>query len=94
MSECVRTVKEGFELGVDGFWCWDMNGRQEQPLYWEVLRHIGHKDTIVNFAEKLPEYKTIRLNTIDGLDVSHTTNRGADVRHYWPPEMMPIYSGG
>ena len=93
--ECVNTAKQGYELGVDGFWVWDMNGgRQENPLYWEILRQLGHKEAVDKFAEKLPEYKTIRIKTIDGLDVSNVTNRGAEKLNLFPPEMMTIYSGG
>lgn len=93
-AECVQSAKEGHEIGVDGFWTWDMNRKQENPLYWEVLKQIGHKDVVDEFSENLPCYKTIRLKTINGLDVSNVTNRGSDDRNYWPPEMMPIYSGG
>jgi hypothetical protein len=93
-AECVRTAKEGHAIGVDGFWTWDMNRKQENPLYWEVLRQIGHKEAIDRYAEHLPTYKTFRLKTINGLDVGHVTNRGADGLDYWPPEMIPIYSGG
>lgn len=93
-AECVRSAKEGHDIGVDGFWTWDMNGKQTNPLYWEILRQIGHKEMIDKFAEKLPEYKKIRIKAINGLDVSHITNRGSGKRNYWPPEMVPIYSGG
>ena len=90
----VGTAKGGFDNGADGFWAWDLNAVQEYPDYWQVYKRIGHEEEIDNFITSIPAMKTIKLNTIGGLDVTNTTNVGANENGYWPPEMLPIYSGG
>ena len=81
----------GHEYGMDGFWYWDMNFAHEMPEYWDVLRRIGHKDEAREFAEHRPKMKLIRVKSVAGCDISHTTNRGTPE---WPPEMLHVYSGG
>lgn len=92
--QCVHFARLGFQYGVDGFFYWDLNSKQSQPELWEVIRQIGHREQVDKFAKKLPVLRTIPLKTIAGLDVCHTTNRGAKKRNITPPEMLPCYSGG
>ena len=92
--ETARMAQLGYETGVDGFWYWDINGKQGKPEHWEVLRQVGHKEQMDAFVKKLPKMKRIPMKTVAGFDVCHTTNRGADLKGYFPPEMMSNYSGG
>ena len=90
----IRGALKGIELGATAFGYWDMNGAQTQPENWEVIRQIGDKEQLKALAEAPPKLKTTPLKTVEGFDVCHTTNRGANERGYWPPEMLHLYAGG
>ena len=92
--ETARMAQLGYETGVDGFWYWDMNGKQTKPEHWEILRQVGDREQMDAFVKKLPKMKTIPVKTVAGFDVCHTTNRGAARKGYFPPEMLSNYSGG
>ena len=93
-AETLEMALRGFESGVDGFWYWDMNSRQNKPNYWQVLSRTGHRDEVAQMSQSPPRMKTTLLHTVGGYTVNHSTNRGSDERGYWPPEMQPIFSGG
>ena len=95
----IESVREGHEMGVDGFVFWDLNipifgYSQELPEAWAVTRRLGHKNEIAALAQSPPKLKRIRLQTVGGLDICHATNIGSKERNYAPPEMLPTYSGG
>ncbi|MAE66109.1 MAG: hypothetical protein CMJ18_17700 [Phycisphaeraceae bacterium] len=94
MSTIATTALRGHDLPADGFWYWDMNGCQTQPAHWHALRQIGDRARMQEIVESPPVRRTTPLKTVEGLDVCHTTNHGADERGYWPPEMLVCYSGG
>lgn len=92
-------VLEGYEKGVDGFAAWDLNlsffgYSQEVPHRWALVSRLGHRDEVAAFAKEPPKTTTVKLRSVGGVDVSHVTNRGAKARELWPPEMLPLYSGG
>jgi len=98
-SRGTKEVLEGYENGVDGFVFWDLNVQclgywHELPESWAVTSRMGHKEEVKDFAKEPPRMKRITLKTVGGFDICHTTNRGANERNYWPPEMLPLYSGG
>ena len=86
----IRFAQRGLQMPVDGFH-YDMTGR---PECWEVVRQIGDSEQLDALAKAPPKMKTIPLKTVQGFDVCHTTNRGANERGYWPPEMLTCYCGG
>ncbi|MAE64015.1 MAG: hypothetical protein CMJ18_07045 [Phycisphaeraceae bacterium] len=94
IPETIEMARRGFEAGSDGFWYWDVVFRQSLPAYWQLLRRIGHRDEVNSMADAPPKMSTRQLRTVAGFDMCHTTNRGSDERDYWPPAMLPIYSGG
>ncbi len=92
-------VLKGYEKGVDGFAAWDLSMAifgysQEVPHRWALVSRVGHPDEVAAFAKEPPKITTVKLKSVGGFDISHTTNRGANERKYWPPEMLPLYSGG
>ncbi|MBI4028367.1 MAG: family 10 glycosylhydrolase, partial [Verrucomicrobia bacterium] len=93
-QEYVSSALRGYEAGADGFTAWDMNVWQERPEFWEVLRRVGHRNEMDAFAKSPPEPTCMSLKTVGGLDICHVTNQGAKERKYWPPDMLPMYSGG
>ena len=90
----VAGAQEAHKAGADGLWRWDMNYSQQKPQDWEVLKRLGHTEDVDRFAEAAPRMKTIPLKTVAGFDVWHTINNGANERGYWPPEILPVYTGG
>ena len=94
-----EAVLEGYEKGVDGFFAWDLNlgifgYSQELPHRWALVSRLGHMDEVAAFAKEPPSLTRMRLKTVGGFDIWHTTNAGANERKFWPPEMLPLYSGG
>ena len=92
-------VLQDYEKGVDGFAAWDLSMAifgysQEVPHRWALVSRVGHPDEVAAFAKEPPKITTVKLKSVGGFDISHTTNRGANERKYWPPEMLPLYSGG
>ncbi len=92
-------VLKGYEKGVDGFAAWDLSMAifgysQEVPHRWALVSRVGHPDEVAAFAKEPPKITTVKLKSVGGFDISHTTNRGANERKYSPPEMLPLYSGG
>jgi len=91
----VKSVLEGYKKSVDAFCSWDCNyNLQELPESWAIASRIGHQEEVEAFLKNPPKVKLMKLKTVDGLDICHTTNRGANEMKYWPPEMLPLYSGG
>ena len=98
-SREIEDVLKGHERGVDGFAFWDLNipifgYSHELPEAWAVTRRMGHKKDVAAFAKEPPKMKRIRLKSVGRFDICHATNIGAKERNYWPPEMLPTYSGG
>ena len=94
-----EAVLQGYKRGVDGFAAWDLNlsifgYSQEVPHRWALVSRVGHPDEVAAFAKEPPKITTVKLKSVGGFDISHITNRGAKERNYWPPEMLPLYSGG
>ncbi len=94
-----EAVLKGYEKGVDGFAAWDLSMAifgysQEVPHRWALVSRVGHPDEVAAFAKEPPKITTVKLKSVGGFDISHTTNRGANERKYSPPEMLPLYSGG
>ncbi len=89
-----RMALQAHDIPVDGFWWWDMNGPQTQPACWEPTRQVGNRAQMQRFAESPPAATITPLKTVEGFDVCHTTNHGADERKFHPPEMLVCYSGG
>ncbi len=87
-------VLQDYEKGVDGRAAWDLNYSQELPHRWALVSRVGHPDEVAAFAKEPPKITTVKLKSVGGFDISHITNRGAKERNYWPPEMLPLYSGG
>jgi hypothetical protein len=86
---------QGYEQGVDGFAVWDLNpSSQELPDGWPLVSRLGHKEEVAAFAKEPPKLTTVKLKSVGGLDISHTTNRGANERKYYPSERLPLYSCG
>ena len=60
----------GYELGVDGFAVWDIDGLTDSPTIWPVLRRTGHRQEIEAAAQSGPTPLTsVRLKTVGGADV-------------------------
>ncbi len=94
-----EAVLKGYEKGVDGFAAWDLNlsifgYSQEVPHRWALVSRVGHPNEVATFAKEPPKITTVKVKSVGGFDISHITNRGAKERNYWPPEMLPLYSGG
>ncbi len=87
-------VLQDYEKRVDGSAAWDLNYSQELPHRWALVSRVGHPDEVAAFAKEPPKITTVKLKSVGGFDISHTTNRGANERKCWPPEMLPLYSGG
>ena len=88
-------VLQDYEKGVDGRAAWDLSlHSQELPHRWALVSRVGHPDEVAAFAKEPPKITKVKLKSVRGFDISHTTNRGANERKYWPPEMLPLYSGG
>lgn len=88
----VKCALTGYDTGAAGIGIWDMNEPQDKPEHWEILRNLGHREQVQAFDRQLPVMKTIRLKTVGGLDVCHTTNR--DAPEGWPPEMVTLITCG
>jgi hypothetical protein len=60
----------GYNLGVDGFAVWDIDGVQDLPTRWPLLRRAGHRGEIEAAAQVAPApLPTVRLKTVGGFDV-------------------------
>ena len=102
----LEEVLNWYKNGVDGFAAWDVNlaifgYSQELPESWAITSRMGHREDMKAFAKEPPRAKTIRLKTVAGFDVCHTTNEGVSLRRRdgkagtgGAPEMLPIYTGG
>ena len=88
----VRAAQLCREAGADGVSVWDMNGPQDHPEHWEVLRSLGHSERVEAFARQLPKLKTFKLKTLGGVDVCHLCNK--DAPDGWPPEMLTLVTCG
>ena len=82
----IKCALEGYDVGAAGIAVWDMNEHQNKPKHWEILRNLGHRERVKAFARQIPKMKVIQLKTVGGMDVCHTTNKGAPEN--WPPEMI------
>ena len=92
--EMASAALRGLDVPVDGF-SGDWGGiAQAKPELWELLRQVGNREQLQRMAETPVKMKATPLKTVEGFDVCHTTNRGANERGYWPPEMLPFYSCG
>lgn len=91
-------ILTGYGNGADGFSAWDLNlNSQDFPETWSVVSRSGHEEEVRALHNKEPlktRIKTISLKSISGADISHTTNNGSRERGFWPPEQLPLYSGG
>ncbi len=98
-QENAKAILQSYEQGVDGFAAWDLNlaifgYSQEVPYRWALVGRVGHPNEVAAFVKEPPKITTVKLKSVGGFDISHITNRGAKERNYWPPEMLPLYSGG
>lgn len=82
----VKFGLDGYDAGAVGIGIWDMNVPQYNPEHWEILRNLGHRDKVEAYAQSLPKMKTIKLKSVGGMDICHTTNK--DTPENWPPEMI------
>ena len=75
-----------------GFVKWDLD--VENLDAWALTSRLGHISDARDLLKKPPAMTRVPLKTIGGHDVKHMSNVGAEKRGYWPPELLPIYTGG
>ncbi len=88
----IKNALEGHENGADGFMVWDIDGPDEFPEHWEIIRNMGHPERVQAFAKQLPKMKRKKMLNVAGCDFDHTYGKGAPDN--WPPEMMIFCTNG
>ena len=73
---CRAGVQLTSETGAPGMTVWDMNLSQDLHQIWDLLRRLGHKDQIIEGRSDLPRPRRVRMRSVGGVDVSHTTDWG------------------
>ncbi|MDP7399479.1 MAG: hypothetical protein QF541_21600 [Lentisphaeria bacterium] len=94
--EQVTSMQNALVKGLEGIAIWDLDAGQYEPEAWAVLKRLGHTDEVAHAPHPnirpYPRMKRRQLLSIHGRDMSHTETRA--VPGGWPPEMLPVYSGG
>ena len=94
--EQVASMQNAILKGLDGIAIWDIDSGQYLPETWAVLSRLGHTDDVTYAAapsiRPYPKMKRHQLLAVHGHDMHHTETQ--NVPGGWPPEMLPVYSGG
>ena len=88
----IKNSLDGHKNGADGFMIWDIDGPDEFPEHWEIIRNMGHPERVEAFAKQLPTMKRMKMLNVAGCDFGHTYGKGAPEN--WPPEMMIFCTNG
>jgi hypothetical protein len=95
-QEQVTSMQNALVKGLDGIAIWDMDAGQYDPETWAVVSRLGHVDEVSHSAHPsirpYPKMKRRQLLSVHGQDMSQTETKA--VPGGWPPEMLPVYSGG
>ena len=95
-AEQVASMQNALLKKLDGIAVWDIDTAQYYPESWAVLSRLGHTEEVTYAPapsiRPYPKMKRRQLLAVHGHDMHHTETR--NVPGGWPPEMLPVYSGG
>ena len=84
---------DAFEQGrSQGFVKWDLDFEDAET--WALTSRLGHPEEARALVKEPPLMQRVPLKNVNGCDLEQVCNVGAEQRGYWPPELLPVYTGG
>lgn len=73
----VELAMKLYEAGADGFAIWDCERRVQRLSEWAVIKHLGHKDSLLELKQKAADYYKInKLSKHKGLNIEYSYKDG------------------